>query len=206
MDTEPVRIRLATPDDAEGVRAVYAPYVRDTAIVFAYEPPTADEQRAAIEDTAARYPFLVAERAGHVAGFACAHAFEGFPAYDWNAETTLYVARDLRGYGIGSRLHDALEACLRAQGVLAMDACIAVTATPDEHLTNASQRFHKRRGYRLCATFPQCGYKFGRWYDMIWMERAIGERTPNPRPFTPAPETHLDQVLERWEAANSTRR
>jgi phosphinothricin acetyltransferase len=66
------------------------------------------------------------------------------------------------------------RACGR-KGVLAMDACIAVTATPDEHLTNASQRFHKRRGYRLCATFPQCGYKFGRWYDMIWMERAIGE-------------------------------
>lgn len=200
MDTDAVRIRLATPDDAKGVRAIYAPYVRDTAIVFAYEPPTLDEQRAAIASTAARYPFLVAERAGSVAGFACAHAFKGFPAYDWNVETTLYVSRDLRGCGIGGKLHSALEACLAAQGVLAMDACIAVADEPDEHLTNASRQFHEHLGYRLCATFPQCGYKFGRWYDMIWMEHAIGARTPHPQPFVPAPAAHLERVLSRWEA------
>ena len=64
-------------------------------------------------------------------------------------------------------------------GVLNLNACIAYTPDPDEHLTNDSMLFHQKLGYELVGTFHKCGYKFNKWYDMIWMEKIIGKHSTN---------------------------
>ena len=171
-----VTIRVATQADAPVLAAIYASYVRETAITFEYEPPTAEEFAERMRKTLAFYPYVVAELDGKPVGYAYASPFKGRPAYDWAVETSIYVARGHAGEGIGRKLHAALKACLRAQGVLNMYACIAVPDGPDdETLTRNSEQFHAHLGYRLVGEFHRCGYKFGRWCNMVWMELMIGE-------------------------------
>jgi len=90
-------------------------------------------------------------------------------------ETSIYVDMQEKRKGIGKQLHDALEQALKAQGILNMNAAIAYIEQEDEYLTHDSIRFHERLGYKKVAHFHQCGRKFERWYDIIWMEKIIGE-------------------------------
>ena len=167
-------LRVARPDDAQALVGIYAHYVEKTAISFEWEPPSVEEFAARMRRTLETYPYLVVERSDRICGYAYAGAFVGRAAYAWSAETTIYLREDERGHGLGARLYQALENVLRAQGVLNLYACIGCTSVEDEYLTNASQRFHTRYGFREVGTFHDCGRKFGRWYDMMWMEKVIG--------------------------------
>lgn len=174
-------IRLATEADAPALAAIYAPYVLETAITFEYEPPTAEEFAERMRATLAFFPYLVAELDGRPVGYAYASTFKGRPAYDWAVETSIYVAQGLSGRGIGRALHDALARALKAQGILNMYACIAVPCgADDETLTRNSEQFHAHLGYRLVGEFERCGYKGGRWYSMVWMEKMLGGAPPRP--------------------------
>ena len=84
-----------------------------------------------------------------------------------------------RHAGIGAKLYERLEEALKVQGILNLNACIAYTNTFDPHLTNDSVMFHERLGYQMVAHFHKCGYKFQHWYDMVWMEKLIGEHVEN---------------------------
>ena len=90
-------------------------------------------------------------------------------------ETSIYVNQEQKRCGIGGKLHHALENVLKEQGILNMNACIACPKTEDKYLTRNSIEFHGHLGYRSVGEFYQCGYKFKRWYNMIWMEKQIGE-------------------------------
>lgn len=180
-----IKIRQASADDAEELLEIYAPYVRDTAVSFEYEVPPAEEFRRRIENTMEMYPYLAAETGGVIAGYAYAGAFKERSAYDRAVETTVYVRRDMRRMGVGSRLYGKLEECLKAQGILNLNACIAYTDAEDKYLTGDSVRFHEKAGFQMAGHFHKCGYKFGRWYDMVWMEKLIGEHGPNPRLISP---------------------
>ncbi|WP_085830019.1 GNAT family N-acetyltransferase [Collinsella vaginalis] len=177
-----ISIRQAIVSDAAALAAIYAPYVEHTAITFENEPPTVDEFAQRMADTLKRYPYLVAEGADGPVGYAYAGPFGSRAAYDWSIETSIYVAEGHAHEGIGRALHEALERELAAMGIKNMYACIAVPEVADEHLTRNSAEFHEHLGYRLVGTFKKCGSKFGRWYDMVWMERIIGEHEPDPVP------------------------
>lgn len=125
------RIRAATPDDAEALLAIYAPYVRDTAITFEYEVPSREEFAGRIAATLARYPYLAAEREGRAEGYAYVSPFSERAAYGWSVETSIYVDRSLRRGGVGRALYEALEASLRAMGILNANACIGVPRAED---------------------------------------------------------------------------
>jgi phosphinothricin acetyltransferase len=172
---ETIIIRNATKADARAIQAIYAPYVKDTAISFEYEVPSVEEMARRIEETQKTHPWLVAEEDGKVVGYAYAHIFHGRAAYQWAVETSIYVDMQEKRKGIGKQLHDALEQALKAQGILNMNAAIAYIEQEDEYLTHDSIRFHERLGYKKVAHFHQCGRKFERWYDIIWMEKIIGE-------------------------------
>lgn len=184
MPQTSIAIRQASPRDAEALIGIYAPYVTGTAITFEYEAPSADEFSRRIERTLERYPYLVAQDGqGAPLGYAYAGPFKSRPAYDWSVETSIYVAREARRRGIGSALHEALRRELAAIGIEDMCACITalpIGAAPDPHLTSASIAFHSRLGYQLVGRFEQVGYKFGRWYDMVWMQLAIGDHSTHP--------------------------
>ena len=170
-------IRHAVPEDAARLLEIYAPYVEETAITFEYDVPTTEEFRERIEHIRARYPYLVIERGGVIQGYAYAGVFKDRAAYDRSCEMTIYLARDAVGGGLGRKLYEALEEVLRAKGMLNLYACIGVPEQDDEYLDHNSEQFHEHMGYRKVGTFHQCGYKFGRWYNMIWMEKMIGEHT-----------------------------
>ena len=178
-------IRAATLDDAPVLRDIYAYYVENTAVTFEYEPPTVDEFRARIAATLPKYPYLCVISGGEIVGFAFAHAFRERPAYDYSVETTIYIRHDLRKSGLGWAVYTALEDALRDMGVTNMYACIGVADEADDYLTDASPRFHERMGYKTIGMFRDCGYKFGHWYSMIWMEKIINPYTPCPPALKP---------------------
>lgn len=172
-----ITIREATADDAKALLDIYAPYVTDTAVTFEYDVPTTDDFRQRIAHVRQRYPYLVAEDCGRIVGYAYASPFKERAAYQWAVETSIYVNGDCHHHGIGRRLHEALEERLLRQGILNMNACISYIDTPDEYLNHDSIKFHERMGYTLVAHFHLCGKKFGRWYDMVWMEKLIAPHT-----------------------------
>lgn len=98
---------------------------------------------------------------------------------------TIYLKQGTQRRGAGKMLYAALEEALGRMGILNLYACIAFPRKEDGTLTRNSADFHAHMGYRTVGTFSQCGYKFGRWYDMIWMEKFIGTHGDNPPPVTP---------------------
>ena len=194
-------IRPATVADAEAMLAIYAPYVRETAITFEVAVPTIDEFRQRIVRTTAKYPWLVAEGPDGVVGYAYANTFKGRAAYDWSVETSIYLDRDLRGRGLGTALYSELERILQLMGIRNLNACIACTErTDDPYLSNASVTFHAKMGYADVGTFHNCGFKLGNWYSMLWMEKMIGPHDCTPDPVASRPE-RADDAAGPWGLA-----
>jgi phosphinothricin acetyltransferase len=177
-----MNIRSARTSDAEELLDIYCPYVLNTAISFEYQVPTVKEFESRIANTLKRYPYLVLEDQGQIVGYTYASPFKQRKAYDWAVETSIYIREDCRGMGYGKALYQALENSLRKQNILNMNACIAYTEEKDSHLTNKSMGFHEHLGFTLVGRFHQCGFKFGNWYDMIWMEKILGEHVSEPKP------------------------
>ena len=168
-------IRNATMQDAAKLLEIYGPYVKNTAISFEYEVPGVEEFQKRIEKTIQKYPYLIAEEEQQILGYAYAGAFYGRAAYDWSVETTIYLAPNATKKGVGRLLYETLEARLKELGIINLYACIAYPDVEDEYLDKNSALFHEHMGYTKVGEFHKCGYKFGRWYSMIWMEKIIGE-------------------------------
>ncbi len=180
-----ITIRDAFPSDAERLLEIYGYYVRNTAITFEYETPSPDEFRARMEQTAERYPYLVILRDGRVEGYAYAGPFKGRAAYDWACEVSVYLDPGARKCGMGRMLCEALEKSLKQMGIVNLYACIGYPETEDEYLTRNSAEFHAHLGYVKVGEFHKCGYKFGRWYDVVWLIKDLGEKPDQPEPFIP---------------------
>ncbi|NCC08805.1 MAG: GNAT family N-acetyltransferase [Clostridia bacterium] len=176
-----IKITPAAPSDARELLEIYAPYVLNTAISFEYDVPSEQEFAARIEKTLQFYPYILAKDGDEIIGYAYTSRFHPRAAYDWNAETSVYLKQTCKGRGVGKLLCTALEEISRRQNIIALDACIAVPHShPDAHLDFNSRDFHAHIGYKELGRFPQCGYKFGTWYDMVWMEKTLSERPEKP--------------------------
>lgn len=183
--TPPITIRPVSTADSQALLDIYHPYVEYTAITFEYEVPTAEEFTRRIRHTLKRYPYLAAEKDGQLLGYAYAGPFHERAAYDWCAEVSIYIRTDARGTGIGKKLYEALKHALTAQNILNLYACIAWPDKEDEYLTRNSADFHRHLGYELAGMFKNCGYKFDRWYSMIWMEKQLGPHSGHAEPIIP---------------------
>ena len=168
-------IRTARVEDAKEILQIYSYYVKNTAITFEYDVPIEEEMKERIKNTLKKYPYVVNEEKGKVTGYAYAGTFKGRRAYDWSVEASIYVAKEERRAGTGKRLYQALEEKLALQNIENMYACIAYPIEEDEYLTKNSVEFHEHLGYKLVGRFHKCAYKFDRWYDMVWMEKFLGE-------------------------------
>ena len=159
-------LRPATAADVPAMLAIYAPYVTDTAVTFEYDPPTEAEFAARFARITANYPWLVLEEEGRILGYAYAdRAFEK-AAYAWCADMTIYLAPEAAGQGRGKALYLALEEALRRQGIVILYALVTAS--------NAlSLRFHAALGYREIGRLDASGWKFGRWHDVIWLEKRL---------------------------------
>ena len=202
LQLQQARIRIASPDDAGAIAGIYRPYVEATAVSFEWSAPEPEEMKARIAKVLAAFPYLVAEHpgTGDMLGYAYASPYYGRQAYCYCCEVSIYLRQGLVRQGLGTRLYDALEGALRLQGLLSLCACIAVADGPDPYLTGASVAFHEARGFRQIGAYPQCGFKFGRWYGVVWMEKPLGSRPKVPEAVLPFP-----QARGRIEAFLSAR-
>ena len=180
-----MKIEKVTVEDAEELLEIYAPYVENTAITFEYDVPTLEEFIERIRHTLEKYPYIVAlnikaVHEGKIVGYAYAASFKDRRAYDWSVETTIYVKNNCKRMGIGKVLYEVLEQELKDMGILNMNACIACPVQEGRYLNDDSIRFHDNMGFTEAGHFHNSGYKFGQWFDMIWMEKMIGEHNANP--------------------------
>ena len=172
METS-ITVRNAKLSDAPRILEIYTYYVENTVITFEYDVPSLEEFENRMIDIMKKYPYLVIERDGRIEG------------YDWASELTIYLDHNAKKCGLGKKLYEALAERLKDMGVLNLYACIGYPKVEDEYLNKNSAQFHEHLGFRLCGTFENCGYKFNRWYDMIWMEKIIGEHTADQAAVKP---------------------
>ena len=175
-----IEIRTAKKEDAGRLLEIYDYYVRNTAVSFEYETPSLEEFTGRMEHTLDRYPYLVLVRDGRIEGYAYAGPFKGRAAYGWSCEISIYLDHSVRKCGLGRILSEALEEELKMLGILNVYGCIAYPEKDDEYLTTNSADYHAHLGFRTVGIFRQCAYKFGRWYNMIWMEKTIGAHLDQP--------------------------
>ena len=169
-----VILRDALPEDGTLLAAIYKPYVEQTAVSFECQAPAPEEFTERIRTISAKYPYLVAEADGRAVGYAYAHEFGERAAYARTAELSVYVDMDCRRNGIGRILYEELESRLKAAGYHSMVAVITAPQTEDDPYSSLdSQKFHRRMGFVKAGHLHQCGHKFGRWYDVVHMEKLI---------------------------------
>lgn len=170
-----IEIRTATLDDAAELVKIYSYYVEKTAISFECEVPSVEKFQARMQRTQKHYPYLVAEVDGKITGYAYAKLFVGRAAYKFSAELTIYLDKNFCHKGAGGKLYRELEKILREMGIKNLYACIGYPEVEDEYLNFNSLKFHEHLGFRICGKFKNCGYKFNRFYSMVWVEKIIGD-------------------------------
>lgn len=166
-------IRDARVEDAGHLLAIYAPYVQNTAISFEYDPPSLQEFEGRIRSVIEKFPYLAAEEDGQIIGYAYAAPYHPRRAFMISAEASIYIAPNCHRKGVGQALYGELECRLKDMGITNLYALIAYTPSDDPYLPKDSVYFHEKMGFRLVGHLHQCGLKFGRWYDMYYMEKMI---------------------------------
>jgi phosphinothricin acetyltransferase len=157
--TASARIRPCSPQDAAAVAAIYAYYIRETVVTFEETPVSAAAMARRIEEIATSLPWLVWDESSAVLGYAYAAPWKQRSAYRFTAETTVYVAENRRGRGIGGELYAALLDELRGRGLHSAVGCIALP-------NPASIALHEKLGFKEIGRFEEAGWKFGRWVDV----------------------------------------
>lgn len=159
-------LRAATVSDAAAIQAIYAPIVETTAISFEEDVPSVEEMARRIETYSQTHPYLVAERAGEILGYAYGSKHRDRSAYRLSVDVTAYVAASARGQGLGKRLYQALLPDLATRGY---HAAFAAITQPNA----ASVALHESVGFTKVGIYREVGFKFGRWHDVGWWQRVL---------------------------------
>jgi phosphinothricin acetyltransferase len=166
-------IRVAALSDADAIAAIYAPIVRDTTISFEVDPPAKEEMAQRIAATLQTHPWLVAEQAEKVIGYAYAAKHRDRAAYRWSADVSAYVDARARRCGVGRALYERLIAILRRQG---FHVAFAGIALPND----ASIALHEAVGFRPVGIYKEVGFKQDQWLDVGWWRLALLNHTSAP--------------------------
>ncbi|MFL6141438.1 MAG: GNAT family N-acetyltransferase [Labedaea sp.] len=159
-------IRDAVPADAAACSAIYAPYVRETAISFETEPPSATEMAARVDAAQRGHAWVVFEDGGRVVGYAYGGPFKARLAYRWSCEVSVYLERGRQRRGGGRALYTELFNRLAARG---FRIAVAGMTLPNE----ASVGLHRAMGFEPVGTYRRIGWKHGGWHDVAWVQRTI---------------------------------
>ncbi|MEL6533168.1 MAG: N-acetyltransferase family protein [Pseudomonadota bacterium] len=160
MDT--AQIRRASAGDAMAISTIWNEIIRDTIATFT----SAEKAPAVLASLMQDQPFWVAEDAGRVLGFATYAQFRGGPGYAHTMEHTVHLAPQSQRQGVGRALMAHLEEAARTDGVHSLMAGISGE-------NSAGLAFHRALGYLEAARLPQVGYKFGRWHDLVLMQKFL---------------------------------
>jgi phosphinothricin acetyltransferase len=170
-----IRIRAAVRDDLPRLTEIYNYYVVNTPVTFDVEPYTVERREAWFAQFGAtgRYRLLVAEEDGNVLGYAGTTRFRPKAAYETTVETTVYCAPEAVGKGTGGRLYAALFETLRGEDI---HRFVGGYALPNP----GSEALHRRFGFKVVGVFSENGRKFGKYWDVCWVERAAEEQFGYP--------------------------
>ena len=190
-------IRLARDTDVPGILEIYRPYILQTTASFEYEVPAEAAFAERFREITSRGPWLVCQEGEVLLGYAYLdRAFER-AAYRWAADLSIYLRMDARRQGLGRLLYTLLERMAALQGYQLLYGLVTSG-------NEASCRFHEAMGYRQTAVLPDCGYKMGRWYGVIWYEKRLCPPLPPLQPPVPAPQMDwsglsLSDLETEWE-------
>ncbi len=165
-----VQVRPATADDLDAINEIYNHYVAESHCTFDVEPISLDARREWFTHygTSGRHRVFAAEDGGRIAGFASSSRFRPKPAYLSSVEVSVYVAPDVIGHGVGSRLYETLFKALEGEDVHRAYAGIAL---PNPQ----SIALHEKFGFKHVAHFTEQGRKFGRYWDVAWFEKPLAD-------------------------------
>jgi len=172
-------------NDADDILRVYAPYIENTAITFETVVPDSSEFEQRIKTICARFPYLVCtleNTMNTIVGYAYAGEQRKRSAYQWNVELSVYVKQEWTGRGIGKALYRALLEILKLQNYQNVYSGMTLP-------NPASEKLHKYFGFTHLGTWHHTGFKFGRWHDVAWYEKRLGDR-----PFDPIPPSSIDKI------------
>ena len=163
-----VTTRAATIADLPRLIDIYNHYVIHTPVTFDLEPYTVEKRKAWFEQFAltGRYRLIVAEEGGLVAGYAGTMRWRPKAAYDTTVETTVYSSQETVGRGIGRVLYAALFEAIKDENI---NRIVGGFTLPNA----GSAKLHQRFGFKLVGVFSEVGYKFGKYWDVQWMERPL---------------------------------
>ena len=164
-------IRLASAEDAGAIAAIYRPYVEGSRISFEETAPDAAEMAARMQSPL--HPWLVIEEDGTMLGYAASSPYHRRPAYRWTVETSVYVAQQAHGCGLGRKLLSALVELLTSQGFV---TAIGAIALPND----ASVALHEKLGFTRAGTYQGVGFKLGKWASVGLWQRDLAARTAAP--------------------------
>jgi phosphinothricin acetyltransferase len=168
-----MRVRLATIDDAEAIRSIYNVEVADSTVTFDLVPRTLEDQRAWLTARSGAHAVLVGDDNGEVVGFASLSPYRDRPAYSTTVEDSVYVRRDQQGHGLGKVLLGELLQVATAHGFHAVMARIV-----GGH--HASISLHRAHGFDIVGTEREIGRKFGRWLDVVLMQKILSPLQEDP--------------------------
>ncbi|MGN6328877.1 MAG: GNAT family N-acetyltransferase [Rhodanobacter sp.] len=183
-------IRTARVEDAAAIHAIYAPSITHGVATFETELPSVEAMAGRIRNKLQHYPWLVWEADGEVLAYAYASRFRERAAYDWIAETSIYVRDDAQRRGIARRLYGTLLDVMREQGITQAVGVITLPGT-------VSVAMHEAMGFSPAGVWRQSGYKLGQWWDVgVWQKELQPAANPPP-PVTPYPQL-APALLRTW--------
>lgn len=168
-----MNVRFATPADAPAILDIYGPYITDSTISFEYDVPAVAAFAERIRTIQQQFPYLVAEIDGKLLGYAYASRHRDRTAYQWSADTSVYVHPDGHRKGIARQLYTTLFDILRRQGYYNAYAGITLPNVP-------SEAFHRSFGFEPVGVYTNVGYKFGAWHSVIWLQLSLQPHQLNP--------------------------
>lgn len=179
-------IRLAKPEDAPDIVAIYNYYISQTTATFNTQARSQEKYREYIERIGRQYPWLVVEQADEIIGYAFAHEERAIDAYAWNVELAIFLKKDVTAVGLGTRLMEVLLDILSYAGY--KNAYSVISSSND-----ASFALHEKFGFELVGTHTRTGFKQGEWRDTTWLVKRLGSFDDIP----PAPVL----MPEEWDWA-----
>ena len=189
-----MRIRFAQEKDAAALLEIYKQYI-DTSITFEYELPTKAEFQRRIREFSKEYPYFICTENGKCVGYVYAHRAQERAAYQWNAELSIYLAKDYQGKGAGKVLYEMMFEILKLQGIKTV---YGLVTTPNPQ----SIKLHEKTGFQLSGTYHNTGYKAGKWCDVLLFEKQIGEYDLQPKPMIPIHKLDrnlLAEIIKKYE-------
>ena len=173
-------IRIARDEDAVAIHAIYAPSVLVGTATFETVLPGVDAMRERMRNRMQHYPWLIWEEAGEVLAYAYAGRFRERAAYDWIAETSIYVRADAQRRGIARHLYGVLLEVMQLQGITQAVGVITLPGT-------VSVAMHEAMGFTPAGVWRQCGHKLGRWWDVGVWQKQLQDPPDTPAPTIPFP-------------------